>query len=59
MITYRQRDRTGIAAGNVRLAARLEAGDAQGEMAQRTASSDYTARLVARAQERRAVGGRA
>jgi len=59
MITYRQRDRTGIAAGNERLAARLEAGDAEGVMAELTASSDYTARLVARAQGRRAVGDRA
>ena len=56
MITYRQRDRTEIAAGNERLCDRLEANDGAGVLAELTASSDYTERLVARAQDLRAAG---
>jgi DNA-binding FadR family transcriptional regulator len=55
MITYKTRDRAGIAARHERLCARLEARDADGVIAELRALSDYTARLIGEAQELRAA----
>ena len=58
MITYRSRDRAGIAARHERLHALLEARDADGVIGELRELSDYTARLVCEAQEIRAAGQR-
>ena len=59
MITYRSRDRAGIAARHESLCARLEVRDADGVIDELRELSDYTARLVRKAQEIRAAGRRA
>ena len=56
MITYRGRDRAGIAARHERLCAGLEARDADRGIGELRELSDYTARLVGEAQELRAAG---
>lgn len=58
MITYRSRDRAGIATRHERLRALLEARDADGVIGELRELSDYTARLVREAQEIRAAGRR-
>lgn len=55
MITYHGRDRAGIAARHERLCAQLEARDADGVIDELRELSDYTARLVRKAQEIRAA----
>ena len=56
MITYRGRDRAGIAARHEHLCAALEARDTDGVIGELRALSDYTARLIGAAQELRAAG---
>ncbi len=58
MITYRSRDRAGIAARHESLCTLLEARDADGVIDELRELSDYTARLVREAQEIRAAGRR-
>jgi DNA-binding FadR family transcriptional regulator len=56
MITFRSRDRAEIAARHDRLCAGLEARDADGVIGALREVSDYSARLVRKAQEHRAAG---
>lgn len=56
MITYRGRDRAGIAARHERLLAHLKARDAEGIIDELRELSDYTVRLIGEAQEIRAAG---
>jgi GntR family transcriptional repressor for pyruvate dehydrogenase complex len=58
MITFRSRDRAEIAAHHERLCAGLEGRDADGVIGALREVSDYTARLVGKAQEVRAADGR-
>jgi len=55
MLTWRGRDRAGIAARHARIVARLERRDAKGVIAELTALSDDTERLIREAQAVRAA----